>query len=74
MRNSVNQELRRLACVRSDSIKLKLVLKGQELRGKSDRSLAVAKRRLCSTCKEQEIRSFLRKGICEICVKETPAL
>ena len=49
LHNSVNQELRRLACVRNDIHKLKLVLKGQELRGKADRSLSVPTPRLCST-------------------------
>ena len=72
LHNSVNQELRRLACVRNDIHKLKLVLKGQELRGKADRSLAVPTPRLCSTCKGQGKKSFLKKGNCPNCSQESP--
>jgi len=53
LHNSANQELRRLACVRNNKLKLKLVLESQEMRGKADRSLVVAKARLCLTSKEQ---------------------
>ena len=73
LHNSVNQELRRLACVRDDSQKLKLVLKGQELRGKADRSLAVPKAILCPICKGQGTKSFLKKGNCPKCLPECPA-
>jgi len=73
LHNSVNQELRRLACVRNNKLKLKLVLQSQELRGKADRSLAVPKARLCPTCKEQGKRSFLKRKFCEVCMEATPA-
>ena len=72
LHNSVNQELRRLACVRNDVQKLKLVLKGQETRGKADRSLAVPTPRLCPLCKGQGKRSFLKKGSCPTCPQENP--
>ena len=52
LHNLVNQDLRHVASVRDDSLKLRLLLERHELRGKADRSLLQTQARLCQKCSE----------------------
>ena len=71
LHNSVNQECRRLVCVRDPAQKLKLILEAQELSSQVDRSAAKRKPRKCQVCKDKgETNAYFKKGICQVCKKE----
>ena len=69
---SINAEIRPLANVRNASERICLVLEREELRSMIDKTLLIPENRICKTCKEIDIRTFLRAGVdgnrhCPIC-------
>ena len=59
---SINAEIRPLANVRNASERIRLVLEREELRSMIDKTLLIPENRICKTCKEIDIRTFLRAG------------
>ena len=58
----INAELRPQACVRDASEKFLLALRRDELRSRVNKKMLTVASRLCSTCKINGIREFLRAG------------
>ena len=59
---AVNAELRSLVCVTDHAERLRLVMEREELRASADKTMLKSKSRLCETCKQDNLRTFLRRA------------
>ena len=59
---AVNAELRSLVYVTDHAERLLLVMEREELRAGADKTMLKSKSRLCETCKQDNLRTFLRRA------------